>query len=79
MDEIRALIDEINGILAAMSKEKRLRFFKQYPVPLDFAKEIDGTTYLVRTYFDSTASESIAEKTARIVITDKQQGQNTAH
>ncbi len=47
MDEIRALIDEINGILAAMSKEKRLRFFKQYPVPLEFAKEIDDTTYLV--------------------------------
>lgn len=79
MDEIRALIDEITDILAAMSKEKRLRFFEQYPVPLDFAKEIDGMTCLVRTYFDSTATESIAEKTARIVITDKQQGQNTAH
>ena len=48
MDEIRALIDEITDILAAMSKEKRLQFFKQYPIPLDFAKEIDGTTYLVR-------------------------------
>ncbi len=79
MDEIRALIDEINGILAAMSKEKRLRFFKQYPVPLDFAKEIDGTTYLVRTYFDSTAAESIAEKAARIVRSDKQRDQSTAH
>lgn len=79
MDEIRALIDEITDILAAMSKEKRLRFFKQYPIPLDFAKEIDGTTYLVRTYFDSTATESIAEKTARIVRSDKQQSQNTAH
>lgn len=79
MDEIRALINEITDILAAMSKEKRLRFFKQYPIPLDFAKEIDGTTYLVRTYFDSTATESIAEKTARIVRSDKQQSQNTAH
>lgn len=79
MDEIRALINEITDILAAMSKEKLLRFFKQYPIPLDFAKEIDGTTYLVRTYFDSTATESIAEKTARIVRSDKQQSQNTAH
>lgn len=79
MDEIRALMDEITDILAAMSKERRLRFFKQYPVPLDFAREIDGTTYLVRTYFDSTATESIVEKAARIVRSDKQQGQNTAH
>ncbi len=79
MDEIRALIDEITDSLAARGPEKRLRFFKQYPVPLDFAKEIDGTTYLVRTYFDSTAAESIAEKAARIVRSDKQRDQSTAH
>ena len=67
-DEIPELIDSITARLAKMSKEERIAWFKRtiYPQPLNFINEIEGTQYIVRTFFDETATESIEEKVKRI-------------
>ena len=68
--EIHAAIEEITDMLAAMTKVERLEWFRrtQYPYPINFETEIDGTVYSVKTYFDSTASESLKDKTERIIL-----------
>ncbi len=38
----------------------------QYPHPINFEKEIDGTVYTVNTCFDKEASESLEEKAQSI-------------
>lgn len=68
--EIHELIDRITDTLAAITKEERMNWFRksQYPYPINFETEIDGTVYSVKTHFDSTASESLEEKTKRIIL-----------
>jgi len=68
--EIHKLIDGITDMLAGMTKEERLKWFRksQYPYPINFETEIDGTVYSVKTHFDSTASESLEEKAERIIL-----------
>lgn len=68
--EIHELIDRITDTLAAMTKAERLNWFRksQYPYPINFETEIDGTVYSVKTHFDSTASESLEEKAERIIL-----------
>lgn len=68
--EIHELIDEITDMLAAMTKEERINWFRksQYPYPINFEAEIDGTVYSVKAHFDSTASESLEEKAERIIL-----------
>ncbi len=67
---IRQMIDGITDCLASMTKEERLAWFRrsQYPYPINFQKEIDGTVYTVNAHFNTTASESIQEKTERILL-----------
>ena len=67
---IRQMIDGITDCLASMTKEERLAWFhsSQYPHPINFQKEIDGTVYTVNAHFNTTASESIQEKTERILL-----------
>ena len=69
-DELQEAIDNITDKLAQMTKEERLAWFEQsiYPDPLKFTNEIDGTVYIVRAFFDETASESFEEKLRRIMI-----------
>ena len=66
---IRQMIDEITDCLASMTKEERLAWFcrSQYPYPINFQKEIDGTVYTVNTYFNAESKESIKEKAERIL------------
>lgn len=47
-----------------------LIWFKKnmYLKPLNFIKEIDNTTYAVRTYFNSNTNENITEKVERIIL-----------
>lgn len=68
--EIHAAIEEITDMLAAMTKAERMNWFRktQYPYPINFETEIDGTVYSVKTHFDSTASESLEEKAERIIL-----------
>lgn len=65
---IHQMIDEITDCLASMTKNERLAWFRrsQYPHPLNFQKEIDGSVYTVNAHFNVSASESIEEKTKRI-------------
>lgn len=68
--EIHRLIDRITDMLAEMTKEERLDWFRksQYPYPINFEMKIDGTVYSVNTRFDSMASESLEEKAERIIL-----------
>lgn len=67
---IRQMIDGITDRLVAMTREERLAWFRrsQYPYPVNFQKEIDGTVYTVNTHFNTDASESIQEKAERILL-----------
>ena len=67
--ELEQAIQEITDLLAAMSKEQRLTWFKRtmYAEPLAFIREIDGTVYAVRSHFQADAGENITEKVGRIL------------
>ena len=68
--DIFDIIEEITNHLATLTKEERIAWFKKnmYIKPLNFTKEIDGTLYVVRTFFKEDANENIAEKVQRIVL-----------
>jgi hypothetical protein len=68
--EIYELIGEITNMLAKMTQAERLAWFRrtQYPHPIHFETEINGTVYSVRAHFDSTARESLKEKTERLIM-----------
>ncbi len=68
--KIHELIDRITDMLAAMTTAERMNWFcrTQYPYPINFEAEIDGTVYSVNTHFDSMASESLEEKAERIIL-----------
>ena len=62
-------IEQTKNILSSMTKSERLAWFrsKQFPRKIDFEKEISGTVYTVRTHFDSDSTETLREKTERIL------------
>ena len=62
-------IEQIENILSSMTKSERITWFqsKQFPRKIDFEKEISGTVYTVRTHFNSDSSETLREKTERIL------------
>lgn len=67
--ELEQAIQEITDLLAAMTREQRLVWFKRamYAEPLAFIREIDGTVYAVRSHFQPDADENITEKVGRIL------------
>lgn len=69
-DEIFTVIDDITARLMTMSKEERIAWFRrtQYPYPVNFDTEIDGTVYSVTTHFNRQAKETLLEKTERIIL-----------
>lgn len=62
--EIHAAIEEITDMLAAMTKAERMNWFRrtQYPYPINFETEIDGTVYSVNTHFDSMGKRELGRK-----------------
>lgn len=62
-------ISQIENMLSSMTKSERIAWFrsKQFPHKIDFEKEISGTVYTVRSHFNSDASETLREKTERIL------------
>lgn len=62
-------ISQIENMLSSMTKSERIARFrsKQFPHKIDFEKEISGTVYTVRSHFNSDASETLREKTERIL------------
>ena len=67
--ELEQAIQEITDLLAAMTREQRLAWFKRtmYTEPLAFIREIDDTVYAVRSHFQPDARENITEKVGRIL------------
>ncbi len=69
-NEIYTHIDGITDHLATMTKQERIAWFRRsaYVQPLNFIREIDGTTYAVRAFFSESARENITEKVQRIIL-----------
>ena len=69
-NEIYTQLDHITDHLATMTKQERIAWFRRsaYAKPLNFIREIDGTTYAVRTFFSEDARENITEKVQRIIL-----------
>ena len=69
-NEIYTQLDRITDHLATMTRRERIAWFRRsaYVQPLNFIKEIDGTTYAVRTFFSENARENITEKVQRIIL-----------
>ena len=69
-NEIYTHIDRITDHLATMTKRDRIAWFRRsaYVQPLNFLREIDGTTYAVRAFFSEDARENITEKVQRIIL-----------
>ena len=67
--ELEQVLQEIMDLLASMTREERLAWFRKtmYGTPVSFIREIDGAVYLVRTLFEADANENIREKVERIV------------
>ena len=68
--EIHTQLDLITNDLAELPQEDRIAWFRRttYAQPLNFLKEISGTTYAVRAFFDEKAKENIVEKVQRIIL-----------
>lgn len=77
-NEIYTQLDRITDHLAAMPKQERIAWFRRsaYMQPLNYIREIDGTTYAVRAFFSEDARENITEKVQRIILKkdDKSRG-----
>ena len=69
-NEIYTQLDRITDHLATMTKRDRIAWFRRsaYVQPLNFLREIDGTTYAVRAFFSEDARENITEKVQRIIL-----------
>lgn len=68
-DEVMAKVEETAAFLAGLSREERLNWLKkhQYSHPISFEREIGGTVYTVNAHFSDGATETLEEKTNRIL------------
>ena len=68
-DEAMKKADETAVFLAGLSHADRLDWLKkhQYPHPISFEREIDGTIYTVNAYFNKDAAETAEGKVSRIL------------
>lgn len=78
-NEIYTQLDRITDHLATTTKQERIAWFRRsaYVQPLNFLREIDGTTYAVRTFFSESARENIAEKVQRIILKSDDKSKET--
>ncbi len=69
-NEIYTQLGRITDHLATMTKQERIAWFRRsaYVQPLNFIREIDGTTYALRAFFSESARENITEKVQRIIL-----------
>ena len=76
-NEIYTQLDRITDHLSTMTKQERIAWFRRsaYVQPLNFLREIDGTTYAVRAFFSEDARENITEKVQRIVLNRKEENE----
>jgi hypothetical protein len=69
MEQVMEKIDQTAFFLAGLSHEERLDWLRQhqYCQPVSFQQEIGGTIYTVNAHFNEQASESVEDKTSRIL------------
>lgn len=62
-------VDEINDMLAAMTKEERYRYYQNlmYLEPLKYTQEIGDTTYIIRTYFNESGTGEVYDTVNRLM------------
>lgn len=67
--EVMEKVDETAAFLASLPHEERLNWLKehQYCHPISFEREIGGTVYTVNAHFSDKATETLDEKTNRIL------------
>ena len=64
--------DEYNRIMAELKQitpeERRSVFQNMKQEPVRFTKKIDGTTYVVRTFFQSEGNETILDRAEQFMV-----------
>ena len=64
--------DEYNRIMAELKKmtqeERRTVFQNMKQEPVLFMKKIDGTTYVVRTFFQSEGNETMLDRAEQFMV-----------
>ena len=61
--------DRIMKELKKMTPEERKKYFQSIKQePVRFLKKIDGTTYIVRTFFQSESNETLLDRVESFVV-----------
>lgn len=68
--DVKQLLQEVTELLAAKTRDERISWFRMniYAEPLVFLREIDGTVYGLRTFFQPDAGEDITHKVERLLL-----------
>lgn len=68
-EEVLEKVDETAEFLAGLPYEERLNWLREhrYVHPISFEREIGGTVYTVNAHFSDSATETVDEKTNRIL------------
>lgn len=71
-NEINALFEDIDNILAQMPREERLKYFERQikPKDTDFVRKVGDVYYVVRSHFDREKREDMRSKVQRLVLRD---------
>ena len=69
VEEVWAKVEQEIAYLATLNREQCLAWFRerQYPRPISFEREIDGTVYTANAHFNDKATELTEEKVNRIL------------
>lgn len=67
--EVMEEADKTAALLAGLSHEDRLTWLRehQYSLPINFEREIGDTFYTVNAHFNRKSTETVEEKTGRIL------------
>ena len=70
--EINDVFDELYDELDKMSSEERMTWYAKgmYIKPLKYTREIDNTTYIVRTHFNENSTSTVYDTIERITSKD---------
>lgn len=68
-NEVTEKADETATFLAGLSHEERLTWLRenQYSFPISFERKIGDTVYTVNAHFNRKSTETVEEKTGRIL------------
>ena len=71
-NEINALFEDIDNILAQMPREERLKYFERQikPKDTDFVRKVGDVYYVVSSHFDREKREDMRSKVQRLVLRD---------